>query len=283
MTPFESALSEGYTPDEINAHLAQRAEAARAEGYSDGEIQSYIDETIKQKNPFNAAAVAAPAQQALATRPSPKTLTEAISTGWGWSTTGLMNEMTRGDHQGRLPATAITVDTPFPLAAAGTLAGMAGDLPAFVAGMAAGGGPASPITAVAGGMGLVGGLRKVFVDALTNNEIETKQEFAQRTATTMWETAKGWITGAATAGAGMLASKALATSPLPAAVNSGLTTAAELTAMTEVSARLEGHAPEPRDFALAAMHLGKSAREAVEVACALDVFCGNGIDTLELP
>jgi ATP-dependent protease HslVU (ClpYQ) peptidase subunit len=37
-----------------------------------------------------------------------------------------------------------------------------------------------------------------------------------------------------------------------------------------------------RDFALAAMHLGKTAREAVEVACALDVYCGNGIDTLEL-
>lgn len=36
-----------------------------------------------------------------------------------------------------------------------------------------------------------------------------------------------------------------------------------------------------RDFALAAMHLGKTAREAVEVACALDVFCGNGIDTME--
>lgn len=41
----------------------------------------------------------------------------------------------------------------------------------------------------------------------------------------------------------------------------------------------QGHG---RDFALAAMHLGKTAREAVEVACALDVFCGNGIDTLEL-
>lgn len=37
-----------------------------------------------------------------------------------------------------------------------------------------------------------------------------------------------------------------------------------------------------RDFALAAMHCGKSAREAVEVACELDVFCGNGIDTMEL-
>ena len=37
-----------------------------------------------------------------------------------------------------------------------------------------------------------------------------------------------------------------------------------------------------RDFALAAMHLGKTAREAVEVAIALDSGCGNGIDALTL-
>lgn len=36
-------------------------------------------------------------------------------------------------------------------------------------------------------------------------------------------------------------------------------------------------------FASAAMHLGLDARRAVEVACALDMNCGNGIDTLELP
>lgn len=36
------------------------------------------------------------------------------------------------------------------------------------------------------------------------------------------------------------------------------------------------------DFALAAMHLGCDARKAVELACALDTDCGNGIDTLEL-
>lgn len=35
-----------------------------------------------------------------------------------------------------------------------------------------------------------------------------------------------------------------------------------------------------RDYALAAMHLGYDARRAVEVACALDIYCGNGIDTL---
>jgi hypothetical protein len=37
-----------------------------------------------------------------------------------------------------------------------------------------------------------------------------------------------------------------------------------------------------RDYAMAAMHLGCDARRAVEVACAFDVGCGNGIDALEL-
>lgn len=37
-----------------------------------------------------------------------------------------------------------------------------------------------------------------------------------------------------------------------------------------------------RDFAMAAMHIGKNAREAVEVAIALTATCGNGIDTLTL-
>lgn len=37
-----------------------------------------------------------------------------------------------------------------------------------------------------------------------------------------------------------------------------------------------------RDYALAAMYLGHDARRAVEVACALDITCGNGIDTLTL-
>lgn len=36
------------------------------------------------------------------------------------------------------------------------------------------------------------------------------------------------------------------------------------------------------DYALAVMHLGHSAKKAVEVACALDTGCGNGIDTLRM-
>jgi ATP-dependent protease HslVU (ClpYQ) peptidase subunit len=37
-----------------------------------------------------------------------------------------------------------------------------------------------------------------------------------------------------------------------------------------------------RDYALAAMYLGKSASEAVEVAIALDSSCGKGIDVLRI-
>lgn len=37
-----------------------------------------------------------------------------------------------------------------------------------------------------------------------------------------------------------------------------------------------------RDYAMAAMHLGCTAVQAVQVACDLDIFCGNGIDTLQL-
>jgi 20S proteasome alpha/beta subunit len=37
-----------------------------------------------------------------------------------------------------------------------------------------------------------------------------------------------------------------------------------------------------RDYAVAAMHLGKTAKEAAEIACLFDIHCGNGIDTLEL-
>lgn len=36
-----------------------------------------------------------------------------------------------------------------------------------------------------------------------------------------------------------------------------------------------------RDYAMAAMHLGRTAIEAVEVACVFDTGCGMGIDTLE--
>ena len=36
-----------------------------------------------------------------------------------------------------------------------------------------------------------------------------------------------------------------------------------------------------RDFAMAAMHLGKNAIEAVEIACLFDIYCGDGVDSVQ--
>lgn len=37
-----------------------------------------------------------------------------------------------------------------------------------------------------------------------------------------------------------------------------------------------------RDYAMAALHLGKTAAEAVEIASLFDVHCGLGVDTMQL-
>lgn len=37
-----------------------------------------------------------------------------------------------------------------------------------------------------------------------------------------------------------------------------------------------------RDFAIAAMHCGKSAKEAVEIACLYDLYSGGEVDALEV-
>lgn len=36
-----------------------------------------------------------------------------------------------------------------------------------------------------------------------------------------------------------------------------------------------------RDYAMAAMYCGKTAKQAVEITCKLDAFCGMGVDILE--
>lgn len=243
MTPIEEAAQAGYSQEEVNAYLAEKSQAAKAVGYSDEEIHSYIKGNITQQPDFNQTPVKMQGHGNLSAAPkSPTNLLEAINTGWKWSTIGLGNEMLKGT-EGHLPEMMVSEETPWHLRAATNLTTTALDIPSMIAGGAIGGGPASPITAMGGAFALPMGLRKVFIDAISNREVGTRSEFAQRVLGTMWETAKGWMTGAATAGVGRIATGAVAT--LPGAAKAILPTAAELATLTEVSARLEGHAPEP--------------------------------------
>jgi len=254
MTPVEEAAQAGYSQDEVNTFLNQKSTEAMAAGYSDQEVQSFIKDNVVQQPAFNQTPVKAMAQANLAKQPtSPSTLLDAIKTGYSWSNLALGREALKGT-EGELPSMQVDENTPWYLRGAANLTTTALDVPSMIAGGMIGGGPASPITAMGGAFALPMGLRKVFIDAITNGEAGTRKEFADRVAGTMWETAKGWLTGAATAGVGKAAS--IATSTLPGAAKAILPTAAELATLTEVSARLEGHAPEPQALIDNAIVLG---------------------------
>lgn len=253
MTPIEQAYSQGYTPDEVNSYLATKRQEAKSAGYTDAEISKYVKEEVVQQPDFNQTPLKTAANRELAPLKSPTTLREAIATGWGWSNFALGSEMLKGPD-GKLPDMAVSDETPMLLRAASNLTTLAADVPSMIAGGILGGGPVSPVTAAGGAFGLPMGLRKVFIDAIQNNEVGSKKDFADRVTGTMWETAKGWMTGAATAGTGKLATEAV--SGLPAVAKSVLPTTAELATLTEVSARLEGHAPEPQALLDNAIVLG---------------------------
>lgn len=252
MTPIEQAYSQGYTPEEVNTYLATKREEAKKAGYTDAEISSYLKENVVQQPDFNQTPLKTMAAANLAARPAPATVLEAITTGYDWSTIGLGREAAKAD--GKLPAMAVNQDTPFYLRAVSDLTTAVADIPVMGAGAILGGGPASPITAWAGGAALPQGLRKVFIDALEHNEVGSKKEFAERAASTIWETTKGLITGAVTGAVGKAAS--VASEGLGAVSRAVLPTVAENAAMTEVSARLEGHAPDLEDFARNGVVLG---------------------------
>ncbi len=241
MTPVEEAAQAGYSQDEVQSYLSQKSMDAKASGYSDEEISQYIKSNVVQQPDFNQTPLMAQGQRNLAAAPKqPTTLMEAIQTGYGWSNLGLGREMLKGS-EGQLPDMQVNEDTPIQLRAAANLTTLALDVPSMIAGGMIGGGPASPITAMGGGFALPRALRQVFIDSLMDKQFGTKKDWADRATGTMWELAKGWLTGVATGVVGKYASAA--TSTLPGAAKAILPTAAELATLTEVSARLEGHAP----------------------------------------
>src|ERR1043165_6504965 len=205
MTPVEEAAQAGYSQEEVQSFLSQKSLDAKAAGYSDEEISQYIQQHITQQPDFNQTPLKVQGQQNLAAQPkAPATLLDAIKTGYAWSNLGLGREMLKGT-EGQLPDMQVNEDTPWYLRGAANLTTTALDIPSMIAGGAIGGGPSSPITSIGGAFALPMGLRKVFIDAIQNREVGSRKDFADRVAGTMWETAKGWMTGATTAGVGKAA------------------------------------------------------------------------------
>ncbi len=173
---------------------------------------------------------------------------DALAAGWQTSVSGLVS-------RGEAPSKEISPDAPWYSRAGGNIAAMAGDFPFMVGGALLGAGAGAPtgpgaaITGMAGAFALPAGLRATLMDAYTKGDFQNFGDFWNRASGIMWETTKGWLTGAATSVAGGAAKAAL-----PAVA--GVPTAAELGAMVTVGSLLEGHAPAAQDFLDAAIVLG---------------------------
>lgn len=124
---------------------------------------------------------------------------------------------------------------------------MALDLPVFLGGFVIGGG--TPISGMAGGMGLTAGVRQVLVDKYSKGEAKDAGEFFDRTISAVRETVKGQIIGGFTGAAGVYA-PTLWTKLGGMAGKSpvGWQAMNELSAMTAAGSLIEGRVPTIQDF-----------------------------------
>jgi ADP-Ribosyltransferase in polyvalent proteins len=167
------------------------------------------------------------------------------------------------------------------------LAQTVADVPAMLAGGAAGGAAASetvvgtPFGAAAGAFGIPAVMREALVQGIKNGKVTSFSDLLRRSADVVWAGAKGAITGAATEAAGGLPVGFLAKSPVTATAVKGLYQA---TALTTTADLLEGHLPTAKDFAgnaaliipLNLITHGVAMRQGEANQALMDVYAKNG-------
>ena len=200
-----------------------------------------------------------------------RSFNDAIEAGWQMSVEGLIK-------RGAKPNVVLPEDAPMFYRIASQVSGLAGDVPAMIAGSAAGaevgaaaGGAIGTVvepgggTIVGAGAGaVVGGgygsfalpaaIRKTLMDHYEKGDVKDFNDFWERAAATFIEANNQGMVGAATAGAGAAVGK------VAGAVAPAIKTTAQLTTevatMTTLGKAVEGQTPQPQDFIDAAILVG---------------------------
>lgn len=237
----------GFSPEEIDAWaMTQRKHLSEA-GFSQGEIDGYFGQP-----PFDPTPIKAHVDEAMKTATHPTTeggqpkpvtnFTDALKAGFGESVLGLL--------MGK-PTEVLAPDAPRSSRIAASVGTLAGDVPAMVGGYLVGG--ANPITGTAGAFALPAGIRRILMDKYEKGEVAGFGDFWDRFSGAFIDTAKGWITGAATGAVG----KAIGLAPIASpTVKAAATVTGEIATMVTVGNALEGKMPEPDDFIDTALALG---------------------------
>lgn len=243
--------SAGFDDEEIGNWAAQKRNELSTAGFSTEEVDQWFGKAPYRPEPV-AAAFTANIREAVkptSAEGKPKEVKdflEALDLGFQGSVSSLM--MAKPQNK------VLAEDAPMASRIASQVGTLAGDLPYMVGGalIGAGGGP---IGAAGGAFGLPAGLRATLMDAYEKGEFTTFLDFWDRASGTLIETAKGWITGAATAGVGGVVGGAVAPIASPT-IRAGATLTSEIVTMVTVGKALEDEMPNAQDFLDAAVLVG---------------------------
>lgn len=274
ITDLEQA---GFTPEEIADWSAKKRQELGASGFSEAEIDTWFG-----KPPFDSTPIKEYVDRNMTAAKEPtteggqptmfSTFTEAVEAGLQLSTSGLL-------VRGKKPETVLPEDASAVQRLGANIGLVTGDLPFMAGGFLLGGG--RPVTGMAGAFALPMGMRKILMDAYEHGEVSSFQEFWDRAAGSIVETAKGYVTGAATALAGIGTGKVLEPVVSPTVKAMG-TFGAELSTMVTVGKALEGETPSAQDFLDAAVVLG-GAKAAMKLAGKLrGIYMKTGVRPYEV-
>lgn len=272
---IQKARAAGFSDEEIEGFITSEKAKAEAAGFSPAEVDTYYGRPPFDDAPVKAllhenhkAATTPTGAEKTALKPITN-FTEAIEAGLQMSVSGLV-------ARGKAPEYAMTEDTPRSSRIAANITSLAGDIPAMVGGYLAGGGQ---ITGMAGAFALPTGIRKILMDKYEKGEVQGFGDFWDRFAGVAVDTAKSWITGAATGAAG----KIVGAADIPSKVLKGsAVTSAELATMVTVGNALEGKVPNADDFIDTAIALGFVKGSAAAARKLRNIYAETGVTPGEI-
>lgn len=277
----------GFTLEEIAQWKADRTKMLLDAGFSHKEVDEYFG--VKQFDPkplvqyMQQNLKAAEGEGQSGAKPQPKQargFVEALEAGFQMSVTGLLTRE-------KMPDKTLAQDATFLERMAYSIGNIGGDVPAMVGGFLLGGGagaatgPGALITGAGGATALPAGLRAVITHAYEKGEVRDVKEFFSLAANATIETAKGWVLGAATAGAGQVARAALPATA-PRIVSATVPTTAEIGTMVALGAALEGHVPTAQDFIDAAVLIGGATAVGRVAGKLRNIYVRTGVPPQEV-
>lgn len=247
----EDMQAAGFSDEEIGSWAAQERNTMSSAGFSEAEIDTWFGrpplDTAPIKALVNENIKAGIKPETPEGQPKPvKDFFEALDLGFQNSVSALLKAKPENK--------VLDENAPMASRIASQVGTLAGDLPFMVGGALIGIG-GGPIGAAGGAFGLPMGMRYILMDAYSRGSSATFSDFWDIASGAIIETAKGWVTGAATQGVGTVVGK-VAEPLVSPTIKAGATLTSEVATMVTVGSLLEGHVPKAQDFLDAAILIG---------------------------